>query len=494
MKPTNLISLISAFKKLNDIVFQKYLATYQIKIKNNELNDLQELLSYLKVCGCHYENYEGFYVGYDIPQIGKEFDLLKIGESAVLNIELKYQADIFKVKNQLLKNKYYLKFLNRETEIYTFIASTKKLYKLNSNDELIETNSRDLCLSFLKIVSADFSDIDDLFTPSKFLVSPLNSPDVFINEEYFLNTQQFEYKNKILADISKNVSTFIGITGEAGTGKTLLAYDIALTVNKLYKVLVVHCGVLNEGHNTLNYQFGWDIIPIKELSSSKINKFDVVIIDEAQRMKQEQLDLLTQISKSQIKRVIFSYDYRQTLSLSELRQKVYTEIDRICDSKYNLNNKVRANKELISFINRLFYKERVLEKLNYKNIKIVYHNDVEDARECLYNLSLSNHKLINLTPSRFDIYPYDAYAINNNTITAHSVIGQEFDNIVAIIDENYYYKNNILSTKNYKKKPIYHPTKMLYQIVSRAKLSLTIVVLNNEDVLERCLNILNYNK
>ena len=45
--------------------------------------------------------FDGFYVGYHIPQIGKEFDLLRIGKEYLVNIEIKSAADPLKVKNQL---------------------------------------------------------------------------------------------------------------------------------------------------------------------------------------------------------------------------------------------------------------------------------------------------------------------------------------------------------------------------------------------------------
>src|SRR5690606_16617911 len=110
--------------------------------------------------------------------------------------------------------------------------------------------------------------------------------------------------------------------------------------------------------------------------------------------------------------------------------------DKVCNFKFNLNNKVRANKELISFINRLFYKDRVLEKLDYKGVNIIYHNNIDEVKKCSYSLQKSGYNLINLTPSQYDRYPYEEYSSINAKESAHTVIGQEFENIVAIIDEN----------------------------------------------------------
>ena len=99
-------------------------------------------------------------------------------------------------------------------------------------------------------------------------------------------------------------------------------------------------------------------------------------------------------------------------------------------------------------------------------------------------------KITNYTPSTVDTLPYEQHKIEEEADNAHRVIGQEFDNVVAVIDEYFYYRNGRLSTKSYKKRPYYHPTKMLFQIVSRTRLRLCIVIINNQEILRRCLDIL----
>jgi hypothetical protein len=85
--------------------------------------------------------------------------------------------------------------------------------------------------------------------------------------------------------------------------------------------------------------------------------------------------------------------------------------------------------------------------------------------------------------------PYDQHKIAEEPDNAHTVIGQEFNNVVAVIDEHFYYdETQELSTKNYQH--YYHPTKMLFQIVSRTRIKLCIVIINNKEILARCLEIL----
>ena len=128
--------------------------------------------------------------------------------------------------------------------------------------------------------------------------------------------------------------------------------------------------------------------------------------------------------------------------------------------------------------------------MEYKNRQFNYLNSYVEAKAYLELLRSEGWKLINYTPSR-DALPYEQNNLVDVYDNAHTVIGQEFNNVVAVIDEHFYYKSGALSTRNYRKNPYYHPTKMLFQIVSRTRLKLAVIVINNPEVLNRCLEILN---
>ena len=89
------------------------------------------------------------------------------------------------------------------------------------------------------------SDITQLFRASEFLVSPLNTPEKFISNEYFLTKQQEEFKQAIFSFVRQSTAHHYKITGLAGTGKTLLLYDIAKECSKLDRCCVIHCGSLS---------------------------------------------------------------------------------------------------------------------------------------------------------------------------------------------------------------------------------------------------------
>jgi DNA replication protein DnaC len=197
----------------------------------------------------------GCFLGFEIPRISKEFDCLWIGDKTVVNVELK-SRDVGeeKVKNQLVKNRYYLQHLNRTLKSYSYVSSTCNCYSLNDTEELVEVSFKDLiaAVADVQMESLYKEDIESLFPPEKFLVSPFNSTEEFLNGCYFLTNQQLEFKNKILQFLGNEESgNFCALTGGPSSGKTLLMYDIARTLMREGKNVVIgHSGGLNDGQRT----------------------------------------------------------------------------------------------------------------------------------------------------------------------------------------------------------------------------------------------------
>lgn len=79
MKHINILSLVQANTSLASPVFNQFLAHYDIKIKPAEIEDLKGLVGGLYDLSGDANVFSAFYVGYQIPQIGKEFDLLRFG-------------------------------------------------------------------------------------------------------------------------------------------------------------------------------------------------------------------------------------------------------------------------------------------------------------------------------------------------------------------------------------------------------------------------------
>ena len=239
---------------------------------------------------------DNFYIGYKIPQIGKEFDLLKFGKDSIINIELKSESGEDQILSQLLRNKYYLSFIGRTIFAFTFVTSTKILYFLTEDDRLEIVDLGQLLKVISKQPVDDLSNPDALFDPSAYLVSPFNSTERFLAGKYFLTHQQEEAKTQILKLMQPSKpAEFASITGSAGTGKTLLIYDVAkVLIKQGMKLLIIHCGNLNEGHIALLSR-GWDISPAKELKDRDLGKYDFIVVDEAQRIYEEQLKKILEV-------------------------------------------------------------------------------------------------------------------------------------------------------------------------------------------------------
>jgi len=359
LKRINIQSLIQASESLNEDNFNAFLKHFGIEIKNSEIEDLDKLANALGEIGCGSAALDKFYVGYKIPQIGKEFDLLRFGREFILNIELKSDSSEEKIKKQLRRNKYYLSFIGRKVFAFTFVSGTKKLYLLNETGELEETQLAKLKEVLVKQKIDDANYPDTLFNPSDYLISPFNSTDKFLAGEYFLTHQQEEVKNQIITSIKPpKTPKFISIIGSAGTGKTLLTYDIVKTLADTgRKTLIIHCGQLNSGHERLIMK-GWKIAPIKSYGSRDFSNYDLIVVDEAQRIYPKQLEKIIEKATSAKCCCIFSHDKSQTLSNWEEKQNVSAKIDSINSiNQYKLSEKIRTNKEIADFIKMFFNKK-----------------------------------------------------------------------------------------------------------------------------------------
>lgn len=491
MRNINILSIIEAYRKLSNTLFQKLMNSYGITsgIKNYELNGIESFVDELLKANNNISIVNRYYLGYSIPQIGKEFDLLRFGHNYIINIEIKTESSIEKILKQQQKNKYYLSFLDKPLHIYTFISNENKLYKLvirNNGDEIEEITFNELCNILMSQEVVTFNNIDDLFNPSDYLVSPFNSPEKFMSEGYFLTVQQEQIYKEIQTKLSDTATNFIALTGGAGTGKTLLTYHIAKeTIQRGKKVLILHCAPLNSGHQILMDEYNWSIY-MPKYAPNTID-FDLIIIDEAQRMYPYQFDKYIKEVRTLNKKCIFSYDEKQYLRDNEKQYHTKERIEKelLC-TPYKLTDKIRTNKEIAYFIRQLFNIKKNIPNIDYTNIELIYCKDCYSAKLLLQELLERGWKTPNYTPGTRSFFHYEAY-LSNDTESAHSVVGQEFNNVVVVIDESFKYNSqgDLIADNTY-----YSQRQMLYQIITRTRKKLHIVIINNEVMLNRCIDIL----
>lgn len=485
MRAINLLTHLSAFKEIkDDNTFKKYAIVEtryaKKKTRRDEEHVLMSFVEGLKTVTDRIEDFDHYYWNYTIPHFGQEFDLLRMDDQLVIDIELKSQASNEKVLKQLKKNAYYLNALGLKTECFSYVSSTHSLYHL-VDQHLKAIPFEELYDYIVQQTSPDDESIDELMVPSQFLVSPFNHPTQFLDGEYFLTSHQDVIKKEILDHIQNKTASYFGITGDAGTGKTLLTYDLAKTLSQSYDVLIIHCADLNSGQQVLINK-GMEIISVKKLRHVNLDHYDVIVIDEAQRLWRPQYDKIMDQSCY----VIASYDPKQTLTLKDEASEAMTDYEKKCQI-YKLTNTIRTNTEIMRFVANLFDLTKSSQPyMRYDNIDIVYFKDADELQSYIrYLKDHSQYIFLNFTASRYDQLKDDEQS------NSQEVIGQEFDDVVVYLDESFYYDAQGKLCSHDLPGVHYRNVKMLYQNITRARHKLKLIIINNEPVFTKCVAIIN---
>ena len=122
----------------------------------------------------------------------------------------------------------------------------------------------------------------------------------------------------------------------------------------------------------------------------------------------------------------------------------------------------------------------------YPHIELIYSSDYSSAKKLL--------QVYQIRDGRFPITLLNTHILSLRKIctddkdSAHSVIGQEFDKIVIVIDNYFKYDSSVQLTAD---NSYYSQRQMLYQIITRTRKELCVVIIDNETILNRCIDILN---
>lgn len=464
--------------------------TQPLEIREHEKASLTAFVTCTRHAGAIISDFDSFYYSFSIPQIGKEFDLLKITPECILNIELKSQEiDFDRIQTQLIRNKYYLRHTGRQIHSFAFVASTNEVYRLN-DDEILEFSDISTLLNVMHQISGTYtSDIAQLFRASEFLVSPINTPEKFLESQYFLTKQQEEFKGTILTYIRQNASQYYEITGFAGTGKTLLLYDIAKECSRNERCCIIHCGSLTDGHLFLS-----DHMPNIEIISAKraqqsfdFSGFKYIFVDEAHRLHIEAYETILAAVSEQDKCCIWSLDANQTLSKAENQRNISAQIKKLSSLKsFHLTKKIRTNQEMANFIQCLLNLRDKRHFQEYPNVSLVYSPSVEEAKQILDYYRMQNYTFINYTPSLYYPSTLDQYP---NGLSTHSVIGQEFDNVIMVLDNHFAYDEEKMLRATIHPNPDYLYRNMLSQGVTRVREKLCLLVVDNKPLFQEILSI-----
>lgn len=151
-RPINIADFAAAFElDAADIVAYEQLLSGRKAPLQHRKEEIDSLACFVQSCEASGPGTEklldGFAYSYAIPQISKEFDLLKIAHnrSTAINIELKSQiVDMGKVQKQLLQNQHYLSPVIDNSCSYCFCGKTKQLFVLGPSGTLERASLADL--------------------------------------------------------------------------------------------------------------------------------------------------------------------------------------------------------------------------------------------------------------------------------------------------------------------------------------------------------------
>lgn len=439
-----------------------------------------------------------FFYSFQIPKLGKEFDLLQIKENQIVNIELKSGAVSEEaIRKQLIQNRYYLSVLGKTIRSYTYISSQERLVRLNNHDHIVEADWTELCRD-LQEKSADYEgEVEDLFQAELYLISPLAEPDRFLQKEYFLTSQQRDIEWQILKRIRAQRTGFFWFTGLPGTGKTLLLYDIAMKLSVRHKkVCMIHCGeagrkwkILHERLKRIDFlsdgQIGEDDGQLN--GKMCLEEYDGILVDEAHLLTVEKLKILLELRKDQP--VIFSSDCEDMISPDEADQSTIQMIGQLPEVlSFHLTNRIRTNAELSSFIQNIMHFTGRKNQKGYPDIVVVYANDEEEKRKLLKGFEQQGYRQPEYLGEAADERGCEYEKIPGTEEIANSAVC-EVRAVVEVLDERYYYDGQGYMRSRRKNADGKSDVRGLFHRLNLAKERIALVVEENEKLYEMLLEV-----
>ena len=535
VKPINIYEL-TRIRDLTDIQkLERQLSDRReyLKVKKWEFESLCVFMNRLEEKDIHSRSYN-FYYSFVLPKLGKEFDLLRISDDCIINIELKSEAvSESAIKKQLMQNRYYLSMLEKPIYSYTYISNKNRLVRLSNTDKIVDTEWDILVDNLSRQDDIYDGNIEELFKEDKYIISPLTDPDRFLRKDYFLTSQQKDIENKILLHLKDNQYSVQGFSGSPGTGKSLLLYDIAMKLSNKDYVCLLHLGeaplelvklnsrlkrvdfwCVNVEMDTVNYvgenALVENAVPVNDavekavvennaengivnngkgggcieeidVDEIDLDKYSVICIDEAHRITKDILTRICTKAYSAKIPVIFSYATESVLlgtQKAELGSALIESIDSF--EKYQLTNRIRVNSEISSFVHSIIAPNQHIHRDKYPSINIAYANNIQEAMVIINNYNLKGYT-----------YIYDRRLHNEisscQSVDVKSAVCKEFERVIMLIDESFYYNDSNLLVASNDSNETNTKIRCLYHGLSRAKEKVALVILDNMEVFERIL-------
>ena len=445
-----------------------------LRIKEWELESMKALVRKLELHMEEVYKLRLFY-SFQIPKLGKEFDLLQIKADQIVNIELKSgNVSDEAIRRQLIQNRYYLSVFGKPILSYTYISSEDRLVRLTNHDHIVDGDWEKLCTALEKEGQDYGGDIEDLFQAELYLISPLTEPERFLKKEYFLTSQQRDIERQILKRIRGERNGYFWFSGLPGTGKTLLLYDIAMRLSVRQRVCIVHCGEGGKEWRLLHERLRRiDFLADDQLGeSTDLGCYSSILVDESHLLSPEKLSVL--LTWSERRPVIFSSDSEDVISPEEMDRSVVEGLGKLPGiQKFHLTNRIRTNAELSSFIQNMVHLPEKRSPRWYPNIAVVYAGNGRESENLMNDFVRQGYQ--RRTTEGFGQLGVQAV--------------RDEEKVVVLLDEQYYYdEKGYLRFRCSSEKDF--SVRRLFHILNQAKERLALVVKENMAVYEVLLEIL----
>lgn len=440
---------------------------HMLKMKEWELESMRALVERLEL---HMQDVSALrlFYSFQIPRLGKEFDLLQIRENQIINIELKSGVVSEEaIQKQLIQNRYYLSALGKPIQSYTYISSQNRLMRLTNHDHVIEASWEQLCAALQKEDKDYSGDIENLFRAEWYLFSPLTEPNRFLNKEYFLTAQQRDIKRQILKKIREEQTGYFSFSGLPGTGKTLLLYDIAMKLSNRQQVCIIHCGEAGKKWEILHKRLQRiDFLSDNQLETQfSLEDYHAILVDEAHLLSVEKLNVLLNMSED--RPIIFSSDSEEMISPKEIDQSTMKRMEELPNLQtFRLTNRIRTNAELSSFIQNMMHLPVRKNQNEFPHVSVVYANDAKEADTLVQDYVRQG---------------YQYFPQGESTELGITAV-RDTEKMVVMLDEHYYYDDEqYLRSRNLMRNG-QSEVRSLFHLLNQAKENLTFVVKGNETV------------
>lgn len=479
-------NLIDSFRKVADSGYENHRNEQLDELELEDLYSLTEKVIDVMSSG----QSDGYFLNFKIEHgMRQEFDVLRFSEDSVLNIELKSDipdSGFEGIKDQLINHRHILKLLDLDIYLFTYVSKTETMYMLKDK-ELQKLNALDI----INYIDNDFKSVNPLLYTdmNEMIISPYTEPEKFISHTYFLNDTQANVKRKILKDLS----SIITIKGGPGTGKSLLLMDLAQVYHDAEKKVLVFVSGILRNYEEIKNAFDFTVIGTQHMGKVNPEAFDIILVDESQRLYTETRDYLLKLSQ-EIK-VVFAIDQNQAIHEAEIaRNNISKILEHSREPSYELGDAVRTNLSISTFIQKfLKINTPKLQPMEFPNVNIVYFNNRSNASS--YLRYLTNQDFISIELNEYltkSTKSLKRESVSRFSLPVHNVTGQEYDNVVVTLDNHFIYNEDGELTSDYNEYYPYNENRAIYQSLTRVRKKLVILVYDNPELYIKLQKILTW--